>query len=326
VTATRRQGDQPTLIGPSDLLAALGGLDCAGAAEVYAACGYPVVPMHTAHPRGGCTCPAGSGCLEAGKHPRLAAWPRLASSEPTTVRGWWRRWPDANLGLVTGRRFDVLDVDGTQGMEAIRAVIGRDPLDHAGPVARSGGGGWHLLYAPTGLGNRVRLLPGVDWRGQGGLIVAAPSRHASGGRYHWVQPLTATLAEVPDWLRRLLAPPPATRTTLPPAPRAAGSDAGRGRTERYAQAALQREAARVRAAAPGSCNDTLNRAAFNLGQLVAAGLLNADQVHQVLLAAGLAAPATGHTDRERKATATITSGLRGGAAKPRTARRVDGAA
>jgi Bifunctional DNA primase/polymerase, N-terminal len=324
VTAARRRVDQPTLIGPSDLLAALGGLDCAGTAGVYAACGYPVVPMHTAHPRGGCSCPAGSGCSEAGKHPRLAAWPRLASSDPATVRGWWRRWPDANLALVTGRRFDVLDLDGTEGVEAFRTVIGRDPLEHPGPIAHSGGGGWHLLYAPTGVGNRVRLLQGVDWRGQGGLIVAAPSRHASGGRYRWQRPLTATLPEVPEGLRRLLAPPPVTRTTLPPAPKAASSSTGNGRAGRYAQAALQREAARVRAAAPGSCNDTLNRAAFSLGQLVAAGLLDADQVHQVLLTAALQAPATGHADRERKAKATIASGLRGGAAKPR--RRRDGAA
>ena len=79
----------------------------------------------------------------------------------------------------------------------------------------------------------------------------------------------------------------------------------------------------VRAAPSGSCNDTLNRAAFNLGQLVAAGLLDADQVREVLLAAALAAPATGHADRQRKAKATITSGLRGGAAKPR--QRRDGA-
>jgi Bifunctional DNA primase/polymerase, N-terminal len=236
------------------------------------------------------------------------------------VRGWWRRWPDANLALATGRRFDVLDLDGNDGVKALRAIIGRDPLEHPGPLARSGGG-WHLLFAPTGLGNRVRLLPSVDWRGQGGLIVAAPSRHASGGRYRWVHPLTAELPEVPEALRRLLAPPPAARTTLPPAPRPAGGDGGRA--GRYAQAALQREAARVRAAAPGSCNDTLNRAAFNLGQLVAAGLLDPDQVHQVLLGAALAAPATGHADRERKAMATIASGLRGGAAKPR--RRRDGA-
>jgi hypothetical protein len=322
VTAVRRRVDQPALLGPSDLLAALGGLGCAAAAGVYAACGYPVIPMHAARPGGGCTCPAGSGCSEAGKHPRLAAWPRLATTDPATVRGWWRRWPDANLALATGRRFDVLDLDGSQGVEALRAILQRDPLEHPGPVARSGGGGWHLLYAPTGLGNRVGLLAGVDWRGQGGLIVAAPSRHASGGRYRWQWPLTTKLPEVPEVLRRLLAPPPATRTTLPPAPQAPSRDDGRA--GRYAQAALQREAAHLRAAPPGSCNDTLNRAAFSLGQLVATGLLDPDQVQGVLLAAALAAPATGHADRERKAIATTASGLRGGAAKPR--RRRDGAA
>jgi hypothetical protein len=73
----------------------------------------------------------------------------------------------------------------------------------------------------------------------------------------------------------------------------------------------------VRAAPPGTCNDTLNRAAFNLGQLVAGGLLEVEQVRAVLLAAAMAAPTTGHADRERRAEATITSGLRGGAAKPR---------
>jgi bifunctional DNA primase/polymerase-like protein len=322
MTAARPRVDQPALIGPGDLLAALGELGCAGAAPVYAACGYPVVPMHAAHPGGGCSCPAGSGCSEAGKHPRLAAWPRLAATDPDRVRGWWRRWPDANLALATGHRFDALDLDGDEGVEALRAVLGRDPLDHPGPVARSGGGGWHLLYAPTGLGNRVRLLAGVDWRGRGGLIVAAPSRHAGGGGYRWLRPLTTELPEVPERLWRLLAPPPATRTTLPPAPYPADGDGGRA--GRYAQAALRREALRVRAAPPGTCNDTLNRAAFNLGQLVAAGLLDAEQVRAVLLAAALAAPSNGHADRERKATATIASGLRAGAAKPR--QRRDGAA
>jgi Bifunctional DNA primase/polymerase, N-terminal len=322
VTATWPRVDELARLDPGDLLAALGELPPGRAAQMYAALGYPVVAMHTARPGGGCTCAAPT-CSDPGKHPRLAGWPRLASTNPATVRGWWRRWPDANLGLVTGRRFDVLDLDGTQGVEALRAVLSIAPWEHPGPVARSGAGGWHLLYARTGLGNRVGLLPGVDWRGRGGLIVAPPSRHACGGCYRWQRPLTAALPEVPDRLRRLLAPPLATRTTLPPAPRPAGRDGGRG-AERYAQAALQREAARVRTAPPYTCNDTLNRAAFNLGQLVAAGLLDADQVRAVLLAAALAAPATGHADRERKATATITSGLRGGAAKPR--RRRDGAA
>jgi hypothetical protein len=298
----------------------LGELDCARAALAYAALGCPVVPMHTPRPGGGCSC-ANSTCRDPGKHPRLAGWPQLAATDPDRVGDWWRRWPDANLGLATGRRFDVLDLDGEQGVAALRAALSIEPWEHPGPVARTGSGGWHLLYAPTGLGNRVGLLAGVDWRGRDGLIVAPPSRHASGRRYAWVRPLTATLPTVPAGLRRRLAPPPAERTTLPPAPRPAGGDVSRA--GRYAQAALQREAARVHASPPGTCNDTLNRAAFSLGQLVATGLLDPDQVRAVLLAAALAAPANGHTDRQRKATATIASGLRGGAAKPR--RRRDGA-
>jgi hypothetical protein len=313
VTAARPWVDEPVRVGPGELLAALGDLGCGRAAEVYAAFGVPVVAMHAPRPGGGCTCRAGSACSEAGKHPRLTAWQRLASTDPATVRGWWRRWPDANLGVGTGRRFDVLDLDGVQGVEALRAVLSIAPWEHPGPVARSGAGGWHLLYAPTGLGNRVKLLPGVDWRGRGGLVVAPPSRHASGGCYRWLRPLTGVLPEVPARLRRLLAPPPATRATLPPAPTAAGRGGG------YAAVALARERAAVAAARPGCRNATLNRAAFNLGQLVAAGLLDAEQVRGVLLAAALEAG-----NPQAKARATIASGLRGGAAKPR--RRRDGAA
>jgi hypothetical protein len=303
--------DDPTRLGPGDLLAGFGELDCARAAQVYAALGLPVVPMHAARP-GGCTCPDLT-CPDPGKHPRLRGWPRLAAADPAVAGEWWRRWPDANLGLATGRQFDVLDLDGAQGVEALRAVLEIAPHEHPGPVARTGGGGWHLLFAPSGLGNRVGLLPGVDWRGRGGLIVAPPSWHASGGRYAWVQPLTTTLPEVPAGLRRLLAPPPATRTTLPSPSSITGGRSGYGRV------ALAGERTAVGTALPGRRNATLNRAAFNLGQLVAAGLLDVDQVRAVLLAAALEAG-----NPEAKARATIESGLRGGAAKPR--RRRDGAA
>jgi Bifunctional DNA primase/polymerase, N-terminal len=181
------------------------------------------------------------------------------------------------------------------------------------------GGGWHLLYAPAGLGNRVGLLAGVDWRGHGGVIVAPPSVHASGRAYRWVRPLSAELPAVPEELWARLAPPPAQRTTGPPPPPAAVAG---GRAERYARAVLDREAAAVRAAPAGTCNHTLNRAAFNLGQLVAAGLLDAEQVRTVLLEAAMAAPATGHAERERKARQTIKSGLHAGARTPRRGRGV----
>jgi hypothetical protein len=312
VTARPRRGSDPVRLGPGELLAALGELSPARAAVLYATLGYRVVAMHAARPDGGCTCQRGSGCADPGKHPCLKDWPHTASTAPAEVRRWWQRWPVANVGLVTGARFDVLDIDGPAGVEALRAVLSqRDPSEHGGPVAQTGGGGWHLLYTPTGLGNRVGLLRGVDWRGRGGVIVAPPSRHASGQPYRWVRPLSAEVPSVPDGLRRLLAPPPLPATRPPAKPPA-------GRAGAWAHGALDREAATVRAAPAGTCNATLNRAAFRCGQLVAAGLLDRVEVRAQLLAAALAAPATGHRDRERKARATIESGLAGGARKPRT--------
>ena len=114
----------PARLSPGDLLAALGELGCVRAAQVYAALGYPVVPMHAAQPDGGCTCP-GSSCPEAGKHPRLRGWQRLATNDPALAREWWRRWPDAKLARATGRRFDVLDLDSDQG--AVRPHRPRQP-------------------------------------------------------------------------------------------------------------------------------------------------------------------------------------------------------
>jgi Bifunctional DNA primase/polymerase, N-terminal len=306
--------DGPARLGSGELLAALGELDGARAAAMYAALGFPVVPMHASQPGGACSCLA-RACSDPGKHPRLRGWKRLATTDPVVMEQWWRRWPDANLGLVTGRRFDVLDLDGDLGVEALRAVLSIAPWEHPGPVARTGGGGWHLLFAPSGLGNRVRFMAGMDWRGCGGLIVAPPSQHTSGHHYRWVRPMTATLPEIPAGLRRLLAPPATQRTTLPPAPTSAGHSGG------YGRAALAREQAAVATAPIGRRNATLNRAAFNLGQLVAVGLLDADEVQGVLLAAALEAG-----NPEAKARATIASGLAGGAAKPRRRRPGEDAA
>jgi hypothetical protein len=296
----------PARLGPGNPLAAPGGDPPPGwAAEVYAACGIPVLPLYEPGPDGGCACPAGPACGDVGKHPRVTGGTHAASTDPRQVRRWWRRWPRANLAARTGVEFDVCDVDGPAGVAALRAVFHHAGYAHCGPVARSGGGGWHLLFAPTGLGNRVGLLPGVDWRGQAGIIVLPPSQHRSGRPYTWARPLTAALPEVPAGLGRLLAPPPRPATRPP-------GVLPTGRAGAWARGALQAEQAAVATARPGTCNATLNRAAFRLGQLVVAGLLEADQVRVMLLAAAVEAG-----NPERKARATIESGLAGAARKPR---------
>src|SRR5215510_16548145 len=127
---------QPARIDAGALLAALGeDLELGRAAEVYAALGYPVLPCFAPAPGGGCTCRAGAGCHRPGKHPRLKArrpgrgGVHEATCDLATVRGWWRRWPAANVALRTGDRFDVADPDTPQGVAALRAL-----LHHAGGV------------------------------------------------------------------------------------------------------------------------------------------------------------------------------------------------
>lgn len=93
-----------------------------------------------------------------------------------------------------------------------------------------------------------------------------------------------------------------------PLPAASGYKPGDG----YGAAALASEAARVRSAANGTRNDTLNRAAFVLGQLVAAGALDKATVESELTSAALAA-GLGEVETAK----TIQSGLEDGAKEPR---------
>src|SRR6266581_931514 len=95
----------------------------------------------------------------------------------------------------------------------------------------TGGRGWHYWFAPTGLGCRPpRGLTHVDWRGRGGVVLAPPSRHASGSTYRWVRALDqVALPEVPAALRALLDPDPAPAgPALPPRPVEVGHPYGRG--------------------------------------------------------------------------------------------------
>jgi hypothetical protein len=139
---------------------------------------------------------------------------RRASAEQ--VHAWFTRRPDADVGIVTGAvsGLVVLDVDPSHGGTRSLAVLERQH----GPLpltveAVSGGGGRHLYFAhPGGLvRNRAGLAPGIDLRGDGGMIVAPPSAHPSGAHYAWHTgqgPDEIDLAPLPRWL--LGAAPPGT--------------------------------------------------------------------------------------------------------------------
>jgi len=268
------------------------------AALAYARHGIPVLPVHTPDPDGGCSCDRGARCDRPGKHPRLRHGLTEASTDPRTIDLWWARWPTANIGLRTGIVMDVADIDSAEGRHGLIHLLGGTLPP--GPRVRTGSGGWHLWFRPTGYGNRVHLLPGLDWRGAGGYVVAPPSRHASGADYRWVRRPGDTLPTGPPALRALIEGPAEPAASHPIA-----------HPDRYAQAALAAETDRVARAPVGTRNDTLNRAAFALGRLAGAGLLD-----PALITGELSAAARWAGLGRAEAGRTIRSGLTAGRRQP----------
>ncbi len=269
------------------------------AALGHAARGIPVYPAHWPCPTPGgatlaCSCPRGPACDRPAKHPLTRHGGNDATCDPAQLARWWRRWPEANLGLATGVVFDALDVDGSAGLVALRQLAREAELRFSGRLGATGGGGWHYWFAPTGLGNRPpRGLTQVDWRGMGGCVLAPPSRHASGGAYRWLRPPgQAPLPEVPAALRALLDPDPAPATPVVP-----GRPGEVGHP--YGRQVLAAELATLAQAPVRTRNRTLNRCAFKAYRYVAGGLLDDHEVTAAFtataLAIGLGAAETGRT-------------------------------
>ncbi len=126
---------------------------------------------------------------------------------PEEVGAWWSKYPQANIGVITGAisGLVVMDCDGPEGQEAYIAEFGglhETIRQHTGRK-----GGIHLLFKHPGNGSRysnmARVITKVDVRGDGGYIVVAPSLHSSGRRYAWdnINPLDDGLDDL------LLIPP-----------------------------------------------------------------------------------------------------------------------
>jgi hypothetical protein len=268
-------------------------------------------------------------CAPGSKRPALPEnWQGLATTDPVRIRAWWARRP-YNIGIACGQSGLVvidLDVarDGRDGRDGLPGLDG--PASGADALERlclahgqrypagtytvdTPSGGSHLYFtapqAPV-RNSAGRLGPLIDVRADGGYVVGDGSvidgrRYAARGDF---LPLALPL---PAWLARLLREEPALPEFTRPLP---VLDRAQGRA--YALAAFREETRRVAEAPVGTRNHTLNRAAFSLGQLVAAGLIPPLPVMTGL--AGAAARAGLPADEARR---TIRSGMAAGARKPR---------
>lgn len=233
-----------------------------------------------------------------GKLPLYDAWPTLPPVDEPTVRGWIAK--GLNVGLRTGVRSGVIVIDDDRKKHGLSAY----DAPPTGFVVATSSGGRHYYYrapadCPGNSSKRFDLPPHVDVRGEGGQCVVPPSIHpVTGAAYSFV-----SVGEPGPWA---LKPKPKTK----PKPTTSQSKPAVG----YADTALAREVHAVRTASEGERNNTLNSAAFSLGQLVGGGELDRSRVEADLLGAALLIGLP-----EREATATIASGLKAGLANPRKA-------
>lgn len=267
-------------------------------------------------------------CAVGGKRPALRGnWQDLATTSADQIRDWWTHAP-YNIGIACGPSGLVVidldmprDDDGGDADGALFPLCGADILSRLAQqhgerypgdtyIVDTPSGGCHLYFSAAG-DARVRnsagvVGPHIDVRADGGYVVGAGSR--IGGHAYAARGRRAP-APLPSWLERLIRdsylPPPV------PGQRPPVADRAQGRT--YAIAALRAETERVASARPGTRNDTLNRAAFSLGQLVAAGLIPPIPLITSLIDAARHAGLP-----EDEAVRTVRSGLDAGARKPRT--------
>jgi len=104
---------------------------------------------------------------------------------------WWGKWPQANIGLVTGEisNLIVIDIDLYKRKEALDEMQALIPENLEFPIAKSPQGGQHWYFAyQNGLQNVSDVLPNIDIRTDGGYITAPPSQ-ISTGKYAWFEGL-----------------------------------------------------------------------------------------------------------------------------------------
>lgn len=171
--------------------------------------GMVVFPLHWVE-NGQCTC-GNPACKSVGKHPLTVHGFKDASKDEDVIRGWWQRWPKANIGLVTGSasRLLVLDIDpehgGEESFATLEAKYGRFPPTLE---VQTGGGGRHLYFA-LAEGQIIhgfvgtKLGRGLDVRSEGNYVLIPPSETKQ--PYAWLRMVKPI--PIPAWFSQLLLTP-----------------------------------------------------------------------------------------------------------------------
>ncbi len=170
----------------------------------YARKGWKVFPLHSIVDDC-CSC-GNADCTSPGKHPRTARGVLNATSDESQIVKWWEDYPDANIGIATGRTSGIVVADldvKTAGPENWSSLLdAHGSIDTLTTITGSGGAHWIFQAPATPLRSTTsQIAKGIDTRAEGGYIVAPPSNHISGQLYEWDNMVAPTLP--PDWLLEL---------------------------------------------------------------------------------------------------------------------------
>ena len=170
-------------------------------ALAYAQRGWSVLALYGVE-GGICQC-GNPNCKSPGKHPVAHNGVKSATRDKRGINLTFK--PGNNVGIATGAPSGiwVLDIDGSAG-EASLLALQEKHGELPATLEHRTGRGRHLIFDLGGekIKNSVkRLGDGLDVRGDGGYIVAAPSLHVSGTAYRMGQ---GEPVEAPDWLLDLV--------------------------------------------------------------------------------------------------------------------------
>jgi len=185
----------------------------------YAEQDIPVFPIFGIDDQGLCSC-YNPTCTNPGKHPMTKHGHKDASTDTAQIVMWWKNNPHANIGVPTGSLsgWYAIDVDsknnGIANYQKFLAKQGDQIPTESRLKSKTGGGGYHLIYAAPLDGKSIGIsvntgnVMGVDFRGDGGYIVVPPSKHSSGNKYQWATgfsfPTELPLTPLPETIANLV--------------------------------------------------------------------------------------------------------------------------
>jgi hypothetical protein len=151
----------------------------------------------------------GYSIIPVGKDKKpLIKWEAYQKRKATEneVRAWWMKWPDANIGIVTGKisNLAVIDVDTVEGNQTISKII---PDSVVKPTSTTPKDGQHLYHQcpDDKLSNNSKKIQGCDLRANGGYVVAPPSVNGTGKEYRWLEGFAPWEVETPALPKAYLA-------------------------------------------------------------------------------------------------------------------------